>query len=304
MFDKETRSGLTGFCEKYGGKVISQFSLKKNSTIDIGAEATAMYAPSSNEELCAVRSFLDGRGVRTVVVGNGSNMLFPDEILDAVVINLTGASFMKTEFDGNIVTAGSGVRLAGLITECCARGAGGLENLAGIPATVGGALVTNASYRSPISDYLVKVLVLDNSGREKWIEKSQIMFDYRSSSLRGMGIVLRAVFRLCSAKPSELTEKYGEHLAEKSKRQPIGQKTLGCIFKNPRLGRRAAGELIDKAGMKNAQFGGARISEQHANFIVNTGGATAADVKGLMRESQGKVRERFSVELEPEIEIL
>jgi UDP-N-acetylmuramate dehydrogenase len=225
--------------------------------------------------------------------------------MDAVVITLSGGPFREVKFEGGSVTAGAGAELAELISDCCERGLSGLEGLVGVPATVGGAIMTNAGYLSTISDRLVRVDCLDNSGNVISIDKGDIDFGYRRCSLGKDWIVVGAVFCLEEGtSPRVLKEKVKEYFLDKMSRQPLEKKTLGCVFKNPGNDSRKSAELIDMAGMKGERSGGAEVSGKHANFIVNTGDANAADMVCLVEEVKRKVMEKFSIELEPEIEIL
>ncbi|RKY42938.1 MAG: UDP-N-acetylenolpyruvoylglucosamine reductase [Candidatus Makaraimicrobium thalassicum] len=304
MLNRKVRDDLRGLCEKHGGRIVFDHPLCGHSTISIGGNASAWYMPASMEELREAKKILDDSGIRTVVIGAGSNVLFPDKGLDAVVISLSAGAFREVRIEGNTVTAGAGADMGGFISDCCACGLAGLEGLAGIPATVGGALVTNAAYRTAISECLSRVLVLDAAGRAQWVGKKDIGFGYRFSSFDKRETILQAVFRLNEVPAADLKKKLRGYFAEKMERQPLDKRTLGCVFKNPGQGEYTSGELIDRAGMKGHCRGGAKISEKHANFIVNTGGAASADVAGLMDDARRKVSEAFSVELQPEIEIL
>ncbi len=302
--DKIVRDGLIGICREHGGRVVFDAPLRSLSKIGIGGKAAAWLEPSGLEALTAARSLLDGKGMRTIVIGNASNVLFPDGDMDAVVITLSSRPFRTTRFGGRTVTAGAGVELTGLISDCCERGLSGLEGLVGVPATVGGAVMTNAGYRSSISDHLVKVRCLDGNGNMTWMDRGAIEFGYRSCSLDKKWIVVEAVFRLQKAAPQMLRERVKEYFLEKMSRQPLDKRTLGCVFKNPGDTERGSSELIDLARMKGATQGGAQVSEKHANFIVNLGNASSGDVVRLMEKMKREVLKKFSVELESEIEIL
>jgi UDP-N-acetylmuramate dehydrogenase len=228
----------------------------------------------------------------------------PDDGLQAVIIDLGNRIFMRKEFKGKKILSGAGVKLRSLISDCCMRGLSGLEGLVGIPATVGGALVTNASYHAAISDCLESVRVLDERGEVKWTKKELLKFGYRSSSFRKGEIILEAIFSLKEDAPEKLKKRLKANFSEKMERQPLDKKTLGCVFKNPPEGEYTSGELIEMAGLKGASRGDAQVSEKHANFIINNGMATAHDVMMLIDEVKRKVREKFSIGLETEIEIL
>ena len=253
--------------------------------------------------LVNVRQFLDDAGIGTVVVGNGSNILFPDEGLKKVIISLESDAFRKIQVDDNIVSAGAGAKLGELISRSSKKGLAGMEGLVGIPATVGGAVWTNAGYIRAVSDMLLKCLVLDSEGHEKWITKDEITFGDHYADLRGRGIILEAVFELDGDSPEMLQENIRMHFHQKMDSQPLEEKTLGCIFRNPDEGTTAGG-LIDSAGLKGRRCGGAEVSDKHANFIVNTGVATSANVRDLISTIQKEVNEKFSIKLETEIEVI
>ena len=277
--------------------------LCRHSTIFVGGKALAWAEIPSVEGLVEAKRTLKESGVRSIVVGNCSNLLFPDGTLEAVVIRLSGDLFSKIVFRDDNVTVGAGVSLGKLISACCERGLSGLEGLIGIPATVGGALINNASYLSAISDRLAEVHVLDEGFNDTWIKREDIEFGYRYSSLKGK-TVIEAVFKLGQAGSDDLKEKARGYFNEKMLKQPLDERSLGCVFKTPEECGCAGGEIIDKAGMKGAQIGGAKVSEKNANFIINTGDASSADVMVLMENVIKKVFDEFSIELKPEIEII
>lgn len=304
MLTNEIKQNLNKLCEKHGGSVIFDHPLSPHSTISIGGKAAAWYVPSSLDELKAAKLFLDQSDIKTIVMGLGSNLLIPDEGLDVVVMSLSNDFFRETKFEGRTVTIGAGARLEKFISDCCGNALSGFEGLVGIPATIGGALKNNASYQTTISEYLLRVLVLTAEGKETWISKKDLKFRYRYSSFRQEEVILRAVFYFNEESPASIKTRVKQYFAEKIKKQPLKEKTLGCVFKNPAKFEYASGELIDKAGLKGYARGAAQVSLKHANFIVNTGGATSKDVTGLIKDIQEKVRKKFSIELEPEIEIL
>ena len=304
MLDDQIKRTLSRLCVEYGGRILYDYPLSGHSTIAIGGKAAALCRPASLEGLKKAKALLDKSGIKVIVMGFGSNTLVPDNELDAVVMNLSGDFFEKIEIKGRTVTVGAGAGLDRLITRCCRRGLAALETLTGIPSTVGGALFTNASYRTAISERLVKVSVLDASGQIRWLEKKDLEFGYRYSSFDKGQIIVRAVFSLEKESPSILNSRLRTYLEEKRKKQPLEKKTLGCVFKNVPGYEYTSGELIEKVGMKGHFRGGAQVSEKHANFILNAGKATSEDVICLMDDIRKRVKGRFFVELEPEIEIL
>lgn len=293
---------LIEICEASGSRVMFDEDLSSHSTIAIGGKTKVWFEPSSIESLREAMFLLRSSDITPAIIGNGSNVLMPDRGLEAA-INLNNGFFVKKEFEGRKVLAGAGVNLSGLISDCCQKGLSGLEGLVGIPATVGGALVTNASYRSVIGDFLESVRVLDEKGTAKWIKKEDVGFDYRSSSFKRGEVIVEAVFNLTEMSPEDLKQKLKANFCEKKHGQPLTEKTLGCIFKNPENCEHKSGELIEMSGMKGAQKGDAQVSEMHANFIVNRGNATASDVLSLIEEIKKKVNEKFKIKLELEIEI-
>jgi len=302
--DRTIKDTLAILCEKSGGHVSFDERLAAHSTMFVGGSVSAWYVPATPEELQETVVFLRDAGVWTFVIGNGSNVLMPDGPLDAVAINLGSDYFTHKKFEGSEVTVGAGEKLDSFISLCCARGLSGLEGLVGIPGTVGGALVMNAGYKSPISNCLVRVKLIDGKGNIRNLEKRDISFGYRRSSFNKEDIIIEAVFGLKEMPLSDLREKMQGFFLEKLRSQPLDQKTLGCIFKNPEKSKYKSAELIEMAGMKGARCGNAVISQRHSNFIVNSGNASAKDVKTLIREVQDKVRADFSIDLIPEIEVL
>ncbi|MFH1799165.1 MAG: UDP-N-acetylmuramate dehydrogenase [Candidatus Omnitrophota bacterium] len=303
MLDSNILDKIEKICRGHGGEIIFNYPLEKHSTIGIGGSAGVLYKPAGVEELKEVKFLLDNLRIVSVVIGRGSNVLIPDDGVDNFVINLSNASFREIVIEDDMVFAGSGVFLERLIADCCTRGLSGLEGLSGIPATVGGALRMNASHKTEISRHLVKVLVMDSKGKVEWKDKDELKFHYRGSSFNKNDIILQAVFGLGKDKADDIKKRMKEYFSEKVRNQPIGQKTLGCVFKNPKDCQYSAGELIDRLGLKGRKKGGAEISQRHANFIVNTGKAVSNDVRQLMAVMEKAVRENFSIKLESEIEI-
>lgn len=289
---------------EYGGKIEFEYPLSECSTMKTGGTVFAVYMPENTEEIIEVSRFLDSVEMKTVVLGRGSNVLMPDGYLDKVFFILNRGDFRKIAFDGTKVVTGSGVWLEELIRRSSKHGFSGLEGLVGIPATVGGAVMMNAGYKDAISDNLIKINVLDSSYKRVEMEKKDIVFGYHCSSVDKDKIIVSAEFQLTECDEVDTRKKIEIYFSEKIKKQPLNKKTLGCIFKNPKEHRSSAGELIELAGMKNERRGDAVISDKHANFIVNVGSATSSDVLSLIDDVKVRVKKEFSVELEPEIEIL
>jgi len=287
-----------------GENVIFAEPLARHSTMGVGGTARVWYRPVSTEELSKVYRILSGAGERVIVVGGGSNTLFPDGVLNAVVVDLSGGNFNGLRFEKCRVTADAGMKLGTLVGICCARGLSGMQGLIGIPGTLGGAISVNAGYRSTISDKLVKVKLLGSDGNVRYESRDNIEFGYRRSSLSEKDIVLEAVFDLTKETPGKLKEEVKALFLEKARSQPLGEKTLGCVFKNPAEAILTGGQMIDSSGFKGLRVGGAVVSEKHANFIVNSGGATSGDVREVMRMVRDGVKKKFGIDLEPEIRMI
>jgi UDP-N-acetylmuramate dehydrogenase len=295
---------LSDASKKFSSSVLFDEPLSGHNTIGIGGPVSAWYVPRSLEELREMFPALSGQGARLIVAGSGSNTLMPDGGLDAVMISLADENFRFSLFSRKSVTVGAGIRLSVLISQCAEKGFSGMEGMVGIPGTVGGAILSNAGYISKISDNLERVVALDKGGALRTFERKDLIFGYRRSPFKKDEIIVEATFRLEESTPEKVKELLRDNFAKKMTSQPLDKKTLGCIFKNPEGAPYKSGEMIDMMGMKGERRGKAVISEKHANFIVNTGGATAEDVKSLIAYIQGRVKQKFKVELEPEIEIL
>ena len=250
------------------------------------------------------------------VLGDGANLLVDDAGVRELVVDLSQGVFRDVAFEeeSGRVFVGAGYRLPQLINECVRRGLGGLEALAGIPASVGGAVIMNAGGAfGEVGDSVARVHALDRAGREHAYSRSQIDFGYRRSRLNHL-IIYGVEFTLTHGDPAALREELKQRMAYKAQTQPLGSDSAGCVFKNPTLteaidgvgerGERvSAGMLIDKAGLKGERVGGAHVSDRHANFIVTDDGASARDVIELIDVVRARVLEAFGVELEREVVI-
>jgi len=278
----------------------------------IGGRATRLATPESTGELIACLALDD----EFKVLGEGANLLVDDAGVSNLVVSMQTDGFRQIEIDTvtGVVRAGAGASLPSLINRCVRAGLGGLEVLAGIPATVGGAAIMNAGgHFGAMSDVVLAVSALDRAGREHVYERSQIDFDYRQSRLNHL-IVTQVIFGLTKADAGEVKESLNRCMDYKTKSQPLGEKSAGCVFKNPVLlesitgiaesGERVgAGMLIDRAGCKGMSIGGATVSDLHANFITTAPDARARQVIELITKVQTKVFETFGVWLERELVI-
>ncbi|MBI3990598.1 MAG: UDP-N-acetylmuramate dehydrogenase [Candidatus Omnitrophica bacterium] len=282
--------------------------LSRHTTFRIGGPVDYFIEPADLYQLKKTLSFCRKEKLAFMVIGSGSNLLVNDAGVKGIVIKLNSPYFKKVNVKGLSVTAGAGVKLGRLVQVAAKSGLGGLEFLAGIPGTVGGALIMNAGVkgrdsgsRKEISRFIKEIKALDGKGKIVKLKKNEMRFSYRNSNL-GKYIILGARFYL-RREPSEAIEKrVKEYLDYKKQTQDLTFPSAGCIFKNP--AGHSAGYLLDKCGLKGKRIGGAKVSERHANFIVNEDGAKAADVLSLVELARKKVKARFGIKLSPEIKFL
>ena len=278
--------------------------LARHTSFRIGGPADVLVLPDGPEELVDVLRATDAHGVRVTLLGGGSNVLVGDGGMRGVVVKL-GRGFARITWQADgLVRAGAAVQLGRPARAAVKRGLGGLEYAEGIPGTVGGAVFMNAgAYGGEVAAAIHSVEGVDPAtGALREIAATALGFRYRRSDLPPGFVVTAARFRLrrdvAGVADRRMTEVRDQRIAA----QPHGKANAGSIFKNPT--GEAAGRLIDAAGLKGARAGRARISERHANFIVNEGGARAVDVKALMDLAQRVVWERSGVWLEPEVQLV
>ena len=301
QIDEDT---LKFHCERYLEDIEFDVDLSMKNSIHVGGTGFAWYTPKSVKDLSVVLSILSQTNIAWKVIGSGSNVLFSDGLSDVLYISLKEINFQRIEGKNNHLYVGAGSTLGSVIAGTVYKGLAGFEFLVGIPGTIGGAINMNASYKASISDFLLKVLILDQDGSLQWFEKEKIAFSYRKSLLPKCGIILEAVFALKKSDTVLLKKGLKKNMMEKLSKQPLASRTLGCTFKNPEDLRQSSGQLIDKAGLKGVSCGDAVISEQHANFIINKGAATSKDVIKLIDIAKETVRCKFGVSLELEIDIV
>ncbi len=294
--------------------------LSAHTTLCVGGPADVWLEPKDLAELKEIVCSCLAEKLPYFAIGRGSNILASDKGFKGAVISLNTPAFTKMEFKGNYITCGGGLPLEKLIREAQKRGLGGLEFLAGIPATAAGALVANAGNQKKAIGNLVKnITVMDKKGRSRLLKKKELRFGYRKSSLNRY-IVLEAQFELVKRNPKKVKENIAANLERKRKTQDLAAKSAGCIFKNPfsirhprhprlpriKLGGQglSAGKMIEACGLKQRRRGGAEISAKHANYIINRNGAKARDILYLIKLIQREVKKKFGVLLEPEIRIL
>jgi len=290
------------------GRTLFNEPLSKHTTFGIGGPARIFIKPRDEEDLKVLLSTLKKGKIPFLIIGSGSNILVSDTGVNTAVISLSAPFFCAMKAGSASIEAGAGTRLAGLIRFALRKNLSGLEFLSGIPGTVGGALAMNAGISQGIkrrmqrciSDNLLCVKVMDAAGRVRSIPQKDIAFGYRRSSL-GRYVILSARFRMKHAHRAVIAERIRGYLAYRKDMHGWAARSAGCVFKNP--AGASAGKLIDMCGLKGTTRGGAQISEKHANFILNAGKATAADVQHLMDVMKKRVKQKFGITLEPEIRI-
>ncbi len=285
------RSGLSHILER-------DVPLAPYTSFGIGGKADFFLAPESGSEFARAYAAALGSGLPVYVLGGGSNLLIGDNGIRGIVIRMPDTSCGQVSIRGEAVVAPAGMALSALILATVRAGLSGLEVLAGIPGTVGGAVSLNAGGRyGCIGDKVATVWVVDRLGRVLARPSAEVQWGYRTSSLTEP--VVEVEFALERERPALIERRMEEILAEKREAQPMAQQSAGSFFKNPPGDN--AGRLIEEAGLKGRRCGAASVSERHANFIVNLGGATAADVLTLAGEVRQRVRDRFGMELEREV---
>ncbi len=276
--------------------------MSRHTSFGLGGPADVLVDAATEAALKDCAALLADEGVPTRVLGRGTNVLVRLGGIDGAVV-VAGRALSRLERAGLEVSAGSGVPLPRLLAFCADEGLSGLEGLAGIPGSVGGAVVTNAgSHGVSIGDRLVDVVVFEPGGSSSAVPVEGLDMSYRRSSVPEGTVVEGVRLRLAEDEPERVRAAQREMVDRKWRAQPCGMRSAGCIFKNPP--EAPAGLLIDRAGLKGTRVGGAVVSDQHANFIVNDRGATADDVERLIEIVQKKVREAEGVELELEIEVV
>ncbi|KKM12271.1 hypothetical protein SY88_03660 [Clostridiales bacterium PH28_bin88] len=285
------------------GEVKVQEPLKNYTSWRIGGPADLLVVPGTLEDLRVCLSFARDHGVPLTVLGNGSNVLVLDGGIRGLVVKTAGG-LSGIRVQGERVTAEAGAMLPVLVNTVIRYGLTGLEFAAGIPGTVGGAVVMNAGAEGQsISEVVEEVTVLRTDGEFVSLGKKDLTFGYRHSSLQEHPVTVAAVVMgLRPGNIQEITDRVRRLLEVRRKRQPLNRPNAGSVFTNP--GPQAAGYLIEKVGAKGLTRGRAQVSSVHANFIVNMGGATAADVLDLIEEVRERVRREFGISLKTEIKVL
>jgi UDP-N-acetylmuramate dehydrogenase len=286
------------------GKVKEMEPLSNHTTIKVGGPADVLIEPDSVESLKKTMEIIKKHEAPWRAIGRGSNLLVSDEGVEGVVIKI-GEGLDELHVDGETVTVGGGYSLVRLATLMSKQGLSGLEFAGGIPGSVGGAVYMNAgAHGSDMSQIVKRALILFPDGMMEWLTNEEMQFAYRTSVLqtKRRGICIAAELQLTSGNREEIVAKMRKNKDYRRETQPWDKPCAGSIFRNPLP--HYAGKLIEEAGLKGYTIGGAKISEQHANFIVNTGKAKAKDVLDLIQFVKKTIHELYGIHLRTEVEII
>ncbi|MBN1899400.1 MAG: UDP-N-acetylmuramate dehydrogenase [Spirochaetes bacterium] len=278
------------------GLFIKNLDLSRITSFKTGGKAKFYFIP---DDLDSLKQILKHTSSRVFIIGNATNLLVSDKGFNGLIINLKGfTNYISRK--NNCLIAGASVSLSSLIDYSIHNGLEGLEKLSGIPGTLGGALFMNAgAFGQEIGNVVDHVKVLSYKGQEKILFRKDIKFLYRRSEPLDKYIILEGVLRLSPGHKNALLKEHNRIIEQRWKKQPLDHPSAGSVFKRPEKGY--AGEWIEKAGLKGFQKGQARVSEKHANFIINSGKARSQDIYDLITYIQNEVYNQFKIKLEPEI---
>lgn len=295
---------LLRFDDEFDGIIKLDEPMSRHTTYRIGGSAHAFAEVNSIAALSTVLKVCASEGFEWFIAGKGSNLLVADEGYPGVVIALAG-EFRSWQFDESesTVIVGAGTMLSRLVQEVFHNGYSGMEFAVGTPGTVGGALVQNAGTAHDwIGSRVVSVTTYHAERGLKRYLANELSWGYRTSSFAADEVIVECELRLEKAFSGNISERMNTLLARRKETQPLEYPTCGSVFMNPE--GQSVGELIEEAGLKGKRCGAAQVSEKHANFIVNTGGATAHDVATLIQEVRQEVRRRYGIELQTEVKFL
>lgn len=285
-----------------GSGIFMEEPMKKHTTFRVGGPADVLVCPDETA-LGAVLGLCRQYDVPYTLIGNGSNLLVGDRGIRGVVIEMT-EPMAAIEVNGTKITAQAGAMLSKIANTAAANGLGGMEFAAGIPGSVGGAVVMNAgAYGGEIKDIIEKAYVLDENGTQLELSKEELDLSYRHSCIpEKKYIVTKVVLELQPQDEAVIRSKMKELSEKRAEKQPLQYPSAGSTFKRPE--GYFAGKLIMDAGLRGYQVGGAQVSEKHCGFVINKGEATAADICRLMQDVSDKVQAQFGVVLEPEVKMI
>ena len=297
-------NGYGEFCEFARGAgcdVFENASLAERTTFRIGGECAALVTPKTETALSDVLKYLKANSLPYTILGNGSNVIAPDEFYNKAVIRISDGLTQLKLIDSTTVFCGAGVKLTALCRFALENSLSGLEFAYGIPGSCGGAAFMNAgAYGGEMKDVIVKIHHITPDGERGELTNEQAALGYRTSAYKSNSCIITGIeVKLTKGNPDEIRGKMEELMKRRKDKQPLEYPSAGSTFKRPE--GYFAGALIEQCGLKGKAVGGAAVSEKHAGFVVNIGGATAADVKALIALVQDTVKKETGVTLEPEV---
>lgn len=294
---------FTDFMKLSDVKYIRDFDVSSISSIRVGGKTKYLVKPDNEDKLISVLDFLVEENLKYIVVGGMTNILPRDEYYDGAIISTANLrNYFRAE---NVITVGTGIKLSELIMKASRLGLGGAESLFGIPGSIGGAVSGNAgAYGNSVSDFLIRARIYDPKKRKILVLENQEMnFSYRNSCIKSSSLViLSASFAFIQRAKADIDADFQKYTALRKNTQPYGERSLGSIFK--RCGDVPTSLLIDKIGLKGYRIGGAEVSEKHAGFIVNRGGAKAKDIRALILTIKKRILLEYGLLPEEEIQYM
>ena len=285
------------------GKVLEDYILKEHTTYKVGGRAICAVIPEDENKLITLLSYLKENNIKYKILGNGSNVIFNDSGYNGVIIKLDNFNYLN--IINNKIVVGAGYPLNKLALRVSRLGFTGMEFAAGIPGTIGGAVYMNAgAYKSDMGYILTSIKVLTPNYEIKTMKNEELDFHYRTSFLQKNKdyICLEATISLIKGNSEEIMELINERKKRRVETQPLEYPSAGSVFRNPEGD--FAGRLIEEIGYKGKSIGGAMVSEKHANFIINKGGATGEEIKELINDIKNKIKEKYNIELKVEQEFV
>lgn len=278
--------------------------LRKFTTFKIGGKAEYYCAPEGIEEVKYSLGFAKDKGLNVTIIGGGSNLLISDDGVEGMVIHTAGLN--KCKIDGSILTAESGLTIENLNGIALSRSLSGLEFSGGLPGSIGGACYMNArSYNGEFADVVKEATVVDESGRASVVDKSYIDYSYKYSAFMNSNYFIYDIkLELKRGNSSVIKEIYIKNINDRKSKGQFDYPSAGCVFKNNYQIGVSSGKIIEEAGLKGYVIGGAKVSEKHANFLINTGDAKAVEVLKLIKFIENEVLEKKGIKLERELRII
>ena len=289
--------------EKNIGKILKNEPLKKYNTYKIGGKAKLVVFPKNVDKLIELLKIIKDNNIKYKVIGKGSNLIFSDKDYDGIIMKLD--EFNNLKIDGEKVIVGAGYSMVTLSLKCANLGLSGLEFAGGIPGSVGGAIFMNAgAYKTDISDVVSEIKVIDDNLNLITMKKEELDFNYRSSFLQKHKnyICVEATLIMEKDNIQIIKEKMNNRKQRRIDTQPLDYPSAGSVFRNPL--EVPAGKLIEDANLKGKKIGGAMVSPKHANFIINTGNASATDVRDLIKYVKDEIKKQTGIELREEQEFV